>query len=136
MDDAIYDGGCFCGRVRYRMTGGPQPSFICHCVSCRWAAGAQSVAWLTGSSEDFSLISGEPVEYRSSPGVTRTFCGGCGTSLTYLHEGDPDTVDVTTTSLDQPEEFPPTHHIWMEDKVGWESVDDGLPQFQRGSPAD
>ena len=136
MEGDFRDGGCFCGRVRYRMAGEPQSSDVCHCVSCRRAAGAQSVAWLTVSIEDFSFVSGEPVAYRSSPEVVRTFCGGCGTSLTYRHGGDPDSLDVTTASLDRPEEFPPTYHVWMEDRVGWESVDDGLPQFQRGSSTD
>jgi hypothetical protein len=126
------DGGCFCGRVRYRVTGEPLGSAICHCVSCRKASGAQSVAWLTFPLEGFSLVSGAPAEYRSSDAVSRTFCGGCGTSLTYRHEGDPDSIDVTTASLDLPNELPPTRHIWLEDKVVWEGVNDGLPRFERG----
>jgi hypothetical protein len=40
---------------------------------------------------------------------------------------------VTTASLDRPDEFPPTRHIWLEDKLAWEHVDDGLPRFERGS---
>ncbi len=136
MGKDLHDGGCFCGGVRYRVTWAPRASFICHCVSCRRAAGAQSVAWLTVSSEDFSLVSSEPAEHRSSPGVTWAFCGGCGTPLTYRHDGDPDTVDVITASLDRSEAFPPTYHVWMEDRVVWEGVDDGLPQFRQDSPAD
>lgn len=134
IDNDLHEGGCFCGRLRYRISGEPQSSDICHCVSCRRATGAQSVAWLTVSIEDFSFVSGEHMEYRSSPEVVRTFCGKCGTSLTYQHEGDK--VDVTTASLDRPEDFPPACHIWMEDKIGWESVHDGLPRFQRGNSAD
>ena len=126
------DGGCFCGRVRYRVTGEPLGSAICHCVSCRKASGAQSVAWLTFPLEGFSFVSGGPAEYRSSDAVSRTFCGGCGTSLTYRHEGDPDSIDVTTASLDLPNELPPTRHIWLEDKLAWEGVNDGLPRFERG----
>ena len=132
-DDDLRDGGCSCGRVRYRVSGRPRASAICHCASCRRASGAQSVAWLTFPLEVFSLVSGDPAEYRSSAEVSRTFCGGCGTSLTYQHDGDPDFIDVTAASLDLPDEFPPTHHVWLEDRVGWESVNDGLPRFQRGS---
>lgn len=133
MDRDFHDGGCLCGEVRYRISGAPLSSQICHCFSCRRAAGAQSVAYLTVSDTDFSFISGEPVEYRSSPEVVRTFCGRCGTSLTYEHEEDRDSIDVNTATLDRPEEFPPTFHVWMEDKVGWESVEDGLPRFQQSS---
>jgi hypothetical protein len=133
MGNDLREGGCFCGKVRYGVTGEPLTSAICHCVSCRRASGAQSVAWLTFPLDGFSFVSGDPVEYRSSAEVRRTFCGGCGTSLTYQHDGDPDFIDVTTASLDLPDELPPARHVWLEDKVGWESVNDGLPQFERGS---
>jgi hypothetical protein len=136
MEDDLREGGCFCGKVRYRVSGMPQTSAICHCASCRRASGAQSVAWVTFPYRDFSFISGNPVEYHSSTEVIRTFCGVCGTSLTYRHGGDPDSIDVTVASLDDPDEFPPARHIWLEDKVGWETVNDGLPVFERfSSPA-
>jgi hypothetical protein len=136
MDDAFREGGCLCGRVRYRVAGAPRAGAICHCVSCRKASGAQSVAWLTFPSSNLSFVSGEPAKYRSSAEVSRTFCGGCGTTLTYQHDGDPDLIDVTATSLDAPEEFPPTRHVWLEDKIAWESVTDGLPRFERGGSPD
>lgn len=130
------EGGCFCGRVRYGVAGEPLGSAICHCVSCRRASGAQSVAWLTFPFEEFSFVSGDPREYRSSPGVSRTFCEHCGTSLTYRHDEEPDSIDVTTASLDLPDKLPPTRHIWLEDKVAWENVNDGLPRFERGGAPD
>ena len=130
------DGGCLCGNVRYTVTGPPLSGQICHGVSCRRAAGAQSIALLTFASEGFSLISSEPSTYRSSAEVSRAFCGECGTTLTYRHDGGPDFVDVTAASLDDPEEFPLTQHAWMEDGVSWDVANDGLPQFERGeSPA-
>ena len=128
------DGGCFCGRVRYTVTGEPLGAAVCHCVSCRQASGAQSVAWLTIPLENVSFVSGVPAEYRSSAEVSRTFCEGCGTSLTSRHDGEPDSIDVTAASLDLPNEFSPARHIWLEDKVAWEGVNDGLPQFEQGGP--
>ena len=132
MSKELLEGGCLCGGVRYRVSGKPRTSAICHCVSCRRASGAQSVAWLVFPSEAFSFVSGEPAEYRSSAEVSRTFCDTCGTSLTYLHDGNLDFIDVTTASLALPDQFPPARHVWLEDKVSWESVNDGLPQFERG----
>jgi hypothetical protein len=132
MDPDPREGGCLCGRVSYKVAGEPLGSAICHCESCRKASGAQSVAWLTFISDGFSFVSDEPREYRSSPGVSRTFCESCGTSLTYRSDDEPDSIDVTTASLRRPDEFPPTRHIWLEDKLAWESVNDGLPRFERG----
>ncbi len=132
MGEYLREGGCLCGGVRYRVAGERRTSAICHCVSCRRASGAQSVAWVVFPSEAFSFVSGDPAEYRSSAEVSRTFCGRCGTSLTYQRDGSQDSIDVTAASLDLPDEFPPTRHVWLEDKVGWESVNDGLPRFERG----
>jgi hypothetical protein len=130
--EKVRDGGCYCGKVRYRLSESPRTSAICHCVSCRRASGAQSVAWLTLAVEGFTFISGEPARYRSSAEVVRTFCGQCGTTLSYQHDGDLDFLDVTAASLDDPEEFPPTHHVWMEDRISWDIANDGLQRFERG----
>jgi hypothetical protein len=105
---------------------------ICHCVSCRATSGALTVAWVSFPYRSFSFIEGEPADYRSSDDVSRTFCQSCGTSLTYRDDEDADSIDVTTASLDRPGEFPPTRHIWLEDKLAWEVVDDGLTRFERG----
>jgi hypothetical protein len=134
MSGDVCEGGCFCGRVRYRVAGEPLGSAVCHCVSCRRTSGAQSVAWLTFPFKKFSFVHGEPADYRSSDEVSRTFCQSCGTSLTYRHDGEPGSIDVTTASLDRPDEYPPTRHIWLEDKLAWEGVDDGLPRFEQGGP--
>ena len=136
MSGDLREGGCFCGRVRYRVAGEPLRSAVCHCVSCRRTSGAPSVAWLTFPYRSLSFVSGEPADYRSSDEVSRSFCQGCGTSLTYRHDEDPDVVDVTAASLDRPDKFPPTRHIWLEDKLSWENVEDGLPRFEQGGEPD
>ena len=43
----------------------------------------------------------------------------------------PGTLDITTASLDEPERFPPTHHSWLGDDLGWVKFGDGLPVFQK-----
>lgn len=134
IGDDFHDGGCLCGGVRYRTVGRPLACSVCHCVSCRGATGAQSVAWLVFPAGRFSFVSGAPTEHRSSAAVSRTFCAACGTTLTYQHDDDQNgSIDVTAASLDDPELFPPTRHIWLEDRLSWESVNDGLPRFQRDS---
>src|SRR3712207_5095313 len=104
-------GGCFCGAVRYRASERPRISTICHCQDCRRAGGAQSVAWVTFLAASFAFVQGEPMRFRSSPPVVRTFCGRCGTPLTYQNVERADEIDVTTGSLDDPEAFPPTKEV-------------------------
>jgi len=133
--ERVSDGGCLCGAVRYRAHGEPKHRVMCHCESCRRAAGAPVVAWVTFETGNFRVTRGHPVSYRSSPPVTRTFCGSCGTPLTYVHEQRAEDVDITTASLDRPGDFPPLAHLWMEDALSWVHFDDELPTFQKSPGA-
>jgi hypothetical protein len=130
----ILEGGCLCGAVRYQVRGKPTNTMICHCRTCRRATGSPVVAWLTFAQADFEVTTGALAEFRSSPPVRRGFCGTCGTPLTYSHRESPDSIDVTTCSLDEPQAFPPTHHSWLSDDVGWVRFGDGLPAFQESRP--
>ena len=125
------EGGCICGAILYRVTGQPTNSMICHCQTCRRVAASPVVAWVTFSRAQFQILQGHPSEYRSSPPVRRTFCGSCGTPLTYEHDESLEFIDVTTCSLNTPESFPPTHHSWLSHDVAWVKFGDGLPTFQQ-----
>ena len=78
----------------------------------------------------FRFTHGRPHEFASSPNVTRTFCAGCGASLTYQTIDDPETLDITVATLDTPELVVPADHLWMEDAIGWDRPSDGLPMFR------
>src|SRR6202166_729514 len=124
------EGGCLCGAIRYRVIGEPLSSGVCHCPTCRKIAGAPMLPYVTFLAADFQLVKGEPVEFQSSPPVTRSLCGRCGTPLTYRHSKYADRIDVMTCSLDDPEAFPPTLHLWVKYKLSWVKIADGLPAYE------
>jgi len=128
-----HEGGCLCGAVRYAATAAPQVSAICHCQTCRRAAAAPSVAWLTFGVEAFRWLRGEPRSFRSSSAVVRTFCGRCGTPLTYAHASSPRTLDVTTISMDEPASFPPTREVWLAHRIPWQPANAVLTAFPHAS---
>ena len=132
MSDAHYSGGCLCGAVRYRAAGTARNPCYCHCESCRRAAGSPTVPWATFERAHFQLLRGELTEYRSSPDRLRGFCAACGTSLTYRSEKRPTEIDVTLGTLDEPARLAPQMHVWVEDKLPWVTIADGLPQWPRG----
>jgi hypothetical protein len=132
----MIEGGCCCGAIRYELRGACSNSMVCHCRSCRRAAGAPVVAWVTFALSGFRFTEGIPAEFRSSPPVVRTFCASCGTPLTYHHDDYADIIDITTCSLDQPERFPPTHHSWLDHDVPWLKFGDGLPVFPGSRPSE
>ena len=123
-------GGCFCGAIRYRVSGKPANTMICHCQSCRRVAAAPVVGWITFPASQFELLRGQPSQFHSSEPVVRTFCSACGTPLTYHHRDDVGFIDITTCSLDDPNLFPPTHHSWLGDDLSWIHFGDGLPTFK------
>lgn len=133
MPNAVTEGGCLCGAIRYVAHGAPTVSMICHCTTCARSVGSPIVAWVTFPVSSFSWVRGVPSEHHSTTPVTRTFCGTCGTSLTYVHAERPSEIDVVAASLDDPEAFPPTHHSWLSDSVSWIRFGDGLPGYQRNS---
>ena len=122
-------GGCSCGDVRYQVEESLSSRCFCHCESCRRACGAPFVAWGTTPVSDFEVTSGTMTFYRSSPKVRRGFCQLCGTSLTYANEASASTLDVALATLDDPNRIKPEFHIWLDDKLEWVSIADGLPTY-------
>ncbi|KQT09413.1 GFA family protein [Ramlibacter sp. Leaf400] len=111
-------GGCHCGQVRYEAAGRPRNATVCHCSDCRRVSGAPILAWFTVDTGGYRIVQGTPQRYRSSAKVWRTFCGACGTPLTYQRD-DTDEIDVTTCSLDEPEAVPPTDQTFGRSRLHW-----------------
>lgn len=130
-DRTMIEGGCLCGAVRYRVEGEPLASGICHCRTCRRAASAPNLPFVGFTVSNFAIIRGNPVEFRSSPHVVRTFCGQCGSPLTYQDERHSDAIDIMTCSLDDPNVLPPTFSVWVSHKLAWDSPRGDLPAYDR-----
>jgi hypothetical protein len=102
---------------------------------CQRATGAPVVPWLTVTREAFAWSKGEPAVYRSSQNAERLFCASCGTQLAFRAIAEPDHLDVTLASLDDPEAVRPSHHIWTASRIGWfDTADDpaALPGERAG----
>ena len=127
------EGGCLCGAVRYRFSAAPRVTSLCHCRSCRRACGAPSVAWVILDTADLAFTAGTPARFRSSSDVVRQFCGACGTQLTYQNDASPESIDITTASLDDPNAHPPSREIWLEHKLTWESANPTMPHYAQSS---
>ena len=127
------EGGCLCGAVRYRVTGDPIAATLCHCASCRRASGGVTVAWAVFDKDKFEWLQGKPTEYSSSPGIFWRFCANCGSLVGYRRESRPDHLDIATATLDNPDLFPPGVEIWLEQKIGWETLHPNLPKRRQSS---
>jgi hypothetical protein len=128
MDDAR-TGGCLCGAIRYRIVVAPLEALYCHCRMCQRAHGAPVVAWLTVPSAGFEVTGGQAASYRSSARAFRQFCTVCGTPLTWRAISNPDLVDVSVATLDQPEAVAPRLHLWTQHQLAWFELADSLPRY-------
>jgi heme-degrading monooxygenase HmoA len=124
-----YEGGCFCGNVRYRAVGRPKDSSICHCSICRRTSGAPMVGWTTFETSELSWLKAEPRRFSSSDKADRSFCSECGTALTFVLKHRPERTDVTLASLDHPERLAPLDHIHTSSRIPWVRLADGVPTF-------
>ena len=68
MTNGVIEGGCLCRAVRYRVNGVPVVTSLCHCRTCRLAAGAPSVAWVILRSSDFMFSAAQPAPFSFVPG--------------------------------------------------------------------
>jgi hypothetical protein len=128
-------GGCLCGALRYEATGAPYNVSHCHCIDCRRTSGAPFVTWASFRRSEFRFTKGQPRDV-SWAGRIRFFCAACGTPLTFMTEPDADEIDVTVSTFDRPDAVSPADHIWVEDRLPWIQLADGLPEYRRGRPDD
>jgi hypothetical protein len=122
-----FEGGCLCGAVRYRIGAEPRNTDYCHCRMCRRAAAAPVVARLTVADAAFAWTRAAPAVYRSSAAAERLFCPACGTQLALRDE--PDYLDVTLATLDDPTAVRPGYHIWTSSRIAWFDTSDDLPRY-------
>ncbi len=107
----------------------------CHCSMCRKWHGAAFATYATAPADRFRFTRGadELRGYESSPGVTRSFCGRCGSSL--LWQEDADHVGFVLGALDTPVSAPRQWHIYAGSKAPWWTITDGQPQYQERPPS-
>jgi hypothetical protein len=97
--DRIYEGGCHCGRVRFRVTTNLSRVTYCNCSMCA----KKGFLHLIVPPERFELISGREAltTYRFNTGMAQhTFCTTCGIHPFYVPRSDPDKIDVNVRCLD------------------------------------
>ena len=127
------EGGCRCGAVGVQAYGEPAVGVIyCHCRDCRKSSGAP-VSVFAGYRAGQVETEGAPKVHGSSPGVRRSFCGECGTSLLYEDERLPGEVYVMVGVFDEVETFAPGVHDYVSHKPSWLDLRGNLPRYEESS---
>ena len=68
---------------------------------------------------------------RSSSFGHRGFCGQCGTPLYMKVDHQPETVDFSVATLDEPASAAPGFHIFWGSRIAWFDPGDTLPRHEK-----
>ncbi|MEM8958394.1 MAG: GFA family protein [Pseudomonadota bacterium] len=104
-------GGCLCGAVRYHARATPLWSAVCACDGCRRATGAPLVALFAMPDPAFRWMAARPRWFSPATGISRGFCGTCGTPLCHKTTRYPGETRFHTATLDRPDALPPTERL-------------------------
>ena len=76
-------GSCFCGTVRYEVSGPFNSMMNCHCSMCRKHHGTAFATYVSAPIDSFRWVSGEDsiLAYKSSEQGVRNSCKVCGSAV-------------------------------------------------------
>ena len=133
---ADWVGGCACGAVRYRLASEPFDAGWCHCRTCQLNSGSPAMVFASVPTRDFLFTQGEELvgRFDSSDFGHRRFCTRCGTPFLMQVNNQPETVDFSIATLDEPDRVVPEFHIFYASRIAWAPAGDDTPRHDRFRP--
>jgi hypothetical protein len=121
-------GACFCGTVKFEVSGEPVAMGYCHCASCRhWSAGPVN-AFSLWKPDALKVTEGAAQigTYNKTPISFRKWCKACGGHL-FTDHPTMGLVDIYAAMLPQLK-FEPGVHVNYQETVL--RIHDGKPKFK------
>ena len=119
----MYDGGCQCGEIRYRLNCEPIVVYACHCTDCQKQSSSAFGISVWVPVKAFRLTNGELKFWvtQSDSGNTKqcAFCADCGSRVFHAAQDQPEIFSVKGGTLDQAQLFRPAGHIWTSSGLPW-----------------
>lgn len=139
MEEA-HSGGCACGAVRYTVHGRPQFATVCHCRFCQRRLASAFAVMASFPEASVEIVQGDLVqrEHRSDESgrwLKMGFCPICGTTISHTAELRPGLRTIAAGTLDDTSWFNIDRHIWVQSKLPWVAIPEGVAQFQQGFAA-
>lgn len=129
-----FEGGCYCGNLRYLANGEPRLRGQCHCRECQYVSGGGPNYFMLMPVDGFSYTKGTPKKFTRTDlenAVTREFCADCGTHIATRRQDISDVV-LKIGTLDKPASYNrPQMAIFTVDKQPFHEIPDGLPSIEQ-----
>jgi hypothetical protein len=125
-------GGCYCGALRYEASGDVLAKGMCFCRECRHISGGGANVLMGMPASGFAYTQGQPSQFARPEGVTREFCGNCGTHILTRSPRMAGAVLLKAGSLDDQDAFDmPTVAVYCSEKKAYHIVPDGVRAFDK-----
>ncbi len=133
------EGGCRCGRIRYRVTADKLPNaYACHCLDCQtWSGSAFSMQVILP--ESGLQVTGDPALFElTSPDGARISrqraCPVCFTRVYNTNSARPGLAVLRAGTLDRSDELRIVAHIWAKRKLAGIDIPGNVPSWPEGAP--
>jgi len=128
-------GTCFCGTVRYEVSGPFNSMMSCHCSMCRKHHGSAFATYVSAPLESFRWTAGEDriLSYKSSAQGARNSCGVCGSTVPMTMPSHSLAL-LPAGPLEGELGIKPQAHIFVGSKAPWYIITDDLPQHEAYPP--
>jgi hypothetical protein len=126
------EGGCDCGRIRYRMQTAPLIVHCCHCLWCQREAGSAFALNALIEADRVLHLKEEPevldTPSASGRGQQIARCPACRLALWSHYAGaGPSIRFVRVGTLDSPSHLAPDIHIYTRTRQPWVVIPAGAP---------
>lgn len=129
-----HEGGCTCGKVRYRLASEP---IVVHCCHCRWCQRETGTAFALNAvieTDRVELLGHAPerIDTPSESGKGQAIyrCPQCKVALWSHYGGAGERAAfIRVGTLDDPDACPPDVHIFTASKQPWVIVPEGGENF-------
>ncbi len=128
MSKQTLSGHCYCGAIKFEISGKSDWVGHCHCESCRRHSGSVMTTFAGFRPEQVKFTATLPSRFTTDDGVTRRFCGRCGSPVAYELDSRPDEIHLQLGLFDDLELLAPQDHSFLREKVSWLRVDEHLPE--------
>ena len=124
-------GGCYCGALRYEISGDIPMRALCLCKTCQRISGGAGNLFLGIEAKFFMYSKGAPRTFALSDDTPiREFCGDCGVHITARSPKLPEGLVVKVGTLDDPSAFEgPAAVYWASEKQDYHVFPEGIPVF-------
>lgn len=134
MTSKMLEGGCGCGKLRYRLSDEPMFVNNCHCRLCQRQTGTSSAVNAFIESDRLQHLSGDRTEHAFTTGSggiqTIVRCAECGTAVwSYYSRLERKAAVVRVGTLDNPSAVSPDAAIFVANKSEWAALPDGVQCF-------